>query len=85
MKAYEFIIKSEEGLHARPAANFVNKSRSYKSEITVEKGGEIFNAKSITSVLSMGACKNDKIIIKAEGDDESHAIEELALFFYSIP
>ncbi len=78
MKTYEFIIKSDEGLHARPAADFVDKSTSYISKITVEKDGETFNAKSFTSVLSMGACKNDTIIIKAEGDDEERAINELA-------
>lgn len=83
MKTYEFVIKSEEGFHARPAADFVDKSTSFISKITVEKDGEVFNAKSFTSVLSMGACKNDKIIIKAEGADEEHAINELASLLYS--
>ncbi|MEN0616764.1 HPr family phosphocarrier protein [Klebsiella indica] len=84
MKMCEFIIKSDEGLHARPAADFVDKSISYLSKITFEKDGEIFNAKSFTSVLSMGACKNDKIIIKIEGEDEEQAIDELTSFFYTL-
>ncbi|AHF75165.1 Phosphocarrier, HPr family [Sodalis praecaptivus] len=77
MKTHEVIIRSEEGLHARPAADFVDKSISFTSKITLEKDGEIFNAKSITSVLSMGACKNDKIIIMADGADEAFAIADL--------
>lgn len=84
MKMCEFIIESDEGLHARPAADFVDKSISYMSKITFEKDGEIFNAKSFTSVLSMGACKNDKIIIKVEGEDEEQAIDELTAFFYTL-
>lgn len=84
MKMCEFIIESDEGLHARPAADFVDKSISYLSSITFEKDGEIFNAKSFTSVLSMGACKNDKIIIKVEGEDEEQAIDELTAFFYTL-
>jgi len=81
MKMCEFIIESDEGLHARPAADFVDKSISYLSKITFEKDGEIFNAKSFTSVLSMGACKNDKIIIMVEGVDEEQAMDELTTFF----
>lgn len=77
MKTHEVIIQSEEGLHARPAADLVDKSKSFTSKITLEKDGEIFNAKSFTSVLSMGACKNDKVIIMAEGDDEAFAIADL--------
>ncbi|MCF6689522.1 HPr family phosphocarrier protein [Raoultella terrigena] len=84
MKMCEFIIESDEGLHARPAADFVDKSISYLSKITFEKDGEIFNAKSFTSVLSMGACKNDKIIIMVEGVDEEQAMDELTTFFYTL-
>lgn len=78
MQMYEFTITDDQGLHARPAADFVGKSKSYKSKITVEKDGEIFNAKSITSVLGMGACKNDRLLIRAEGEDENVAIAGLA-------
>ncbi|WP_174507904.1 HPr family phosphocarrier protein [Klebsiella oxytoca] len=84
MRMCEFIIESDEGLHARPAADFVDKSLSYLSKITFEKDGETFNGKSFTSVLSMGACKNDKVIIKVEGEDEDQAINELARFFYTL-
>ncbi len=78
MKELEVIIKDDEGIHARPAALFVGKAKSYHSVITLEKNGEQFNAKNFTSVLSMGACKNDTILIRAEGADEDAAIAELS-------
>ncbi|KYP97252.1 hypothetical protein BG74_04650 [Sodalis-like endosymbiont of Proechinophthirus fluctus] len=71
MKTYELIIRSEEGLHARQAVDFVDKSIIFTSKITLENDGEILNAKIITLVLSIVACYNDKTIIIAEGDDEA--------------
>lgn len=77
MKEIEIIIQDEEGIHARPAALFVGKAKKYNSVITLEKNGEQFNAKNFTSVLSMGACKNDTILIRAEGIDEEAAVTAL--------
>lgn len=77
MKELAVIIKDDEGIHARPAAQLVGKAKKYLSIITLEKNGEQFNAKNFTSVLSMGACKNDRVLIRAEGSDEEAAIAEL--------
>jgi len=81
MKELEIIITDDEGIHARPAALFVGRAKSYDSVITLEKNGEQFNAKNFTSVLSMGACKNDTVLIRAEGIDEDAAIIELSRVF----
>lgn len=70
-------LKNEAGLHARPASLFVKEAVKYESDINVLKNNIRCNAKSIMSILSMGAGKGDNITIMAEGKDEKQAVEAL--------
>jgi phosphocarrier protein HPr len=73
----EVELANETGLHARAASLFVKKASSFKSEITIVKDGKEYDGKSIMGILSMGAVKGDKILIKAEGNDEEEALKAL--------
>lgn len=73
----ELKILNELGLHARPAAMFVKLANEYVSEITVEKGSEIVNGKSIMGIMMLAAGKGSKIKITAEGPDASAAVAEI--------
>ena len=73
----ETTIGPEEGLHARPAAQFVKKAKEFDSEIVVIKGEREANAKSSLKIMTLGAKKGDHILIRAEGDDAEEAIEAL--------
>lgn len=77
MQEKEFIIKNQTGLHARPASVFVKKASGYQSKITLKKGNQTVNAKSIISLLSLGAGKGEPITIITEGVDEELAMKEL--------
>ncbi len=71
-------VGPEEGLHARPAAEFVRKARQFTAEkITVAKGEKEANAKSPMKIMTLGAKKGDEIVIRAEGDDAEEAVEAL--------
>jgi len=70
-------ILNRTGLHARPAAEFVEKASKFKSKITIEKDGKKADAKSILSVLGLGVGQGSKIKITAEGEDEQQAVEQL--------
>jgi len=70
-------ILNKTGLHARPAAKFVEKASKFKSKITIEKDGKKADAKSILSVLALGVGQGSKIKITAEGEDEQKAVEQL--------
>ncbi len=72
-----FVIKNETGLHARPASMFVQKAAKFKSVIKLQKEGKEANAKSIISVLSLGASKGSEIMIICTGDDEKEALDAL--------
>ena len=72
-----FVVKNETGLHARPASLFVQKAAKYKSTIKVKKDGKEANAKSIISVLSLGASFGSEITIIADGPDAEEAVAGL--------
>jgi len=71
-------IRSKSGLHARPAAVFVQKAKGFQSQITLSKSEKTVNAKSILSVLTLGAEQGDQVVLKVNGDDAEIAIGELA-------
>ncbi|QZY55834.1 HPr family phosphocarrier protein [Crassaminicella profunda] len=78
MYCEEVIVQNEMGLHARPAQVLVKESSKFQSEITMVKKDRPYNAKSIISVMSMGAMKGDKITLEAEGKDEKEAVKAIA-------
>ena len=71
-------IGSKSGLHARPAAVFVQHAKEFQSQITVTKNDKTANAKSILSVLTLGAEQGDQVVLKANGDDAASAVAKLA-------
>ena len=74
----KLIVKNKQGLHARPAALFVQIANKFDSRITVSRGEEEVNGKSIMGILMLGAEKGSSIFIEADGADAQVAIEELA-------
>lgn len=73
----ETTVGPEEGLHARPAAQFVKTAKQFASQITVTKGERKANAKSSLNVMSLGAKKGEQIIIRADGEDAEEAVDAL--------
>jgi len=67
------IVKSETGIHARPALSVVKEASKFKSEVLIIKDGNEYNAKSIVAIMCMAAGKDDEILIKASGVDEEAA------------
>lgn len=73
----KFTIKNKTGLHARPAALFVQKASRFESDICVKKGGQTINGKSIMGLMMLAAGPGSAITIKAEGPDAENAVNEL--------
>lgn len=73
----ELVVKNKQGLHARPAALFVQIANKFDSRITVKRDDEEVNGKSIMGILMLGAEKESSIIIEADGDDAQSALAEL--------
>lgn len=84
MTEREVIIKTDHGLHARPAAQFVKKASSFASDIVIAFKNKEINGKSILAVTSLGATKDDQITLKATGSDEEEAVKRLAELIESL-
>ncbi len=74
----QLTITNKTGLHARPASLFVAEAMKFKAKITVATEAKTVDAKSLISILSLGAARNTEIIIQAEGEDEEAAVIALA-------
>lgn len=74
-------VTNKLGLHVRPAAMLVQKASKFRCEIKLQKEDLEVNAKSILSVMALAAQMGSLVIIKADGEDEAIAIEELAKLF----
>ena len=77
MPEVNITVQHPSGLHARPASVFVKTASQYKSDIRVVFGEKDVNAKSILSVLTLGANQGANITIKAEGEDSDQALKAL--------
>jgi phosphocarrier protein len=71
------VIKNKQGLHARPAALFVQIANKFDSDISVSKGKTKVNGKSIMGIMMLEAGRGSKITITAVGDDAETAVGEL--------
>ena len=74
----DVIVQNKTGLHARPAAMFVQIANKFESEITIIKEEQRVNGKSIMGILMLAAEKGSRITIIAEGLDAEAAVEELS-------
>ena len=73
----KIIIKNKSGLHARPASLFVQIANKYDCEISVRKGRQKVNGKSIIGIMMLAAEKGTGIVIAAKGEGASEAVREL--------
>lgn len=70
-------LTNDVGLHARPAAVFAKAAAGYSAKVTVAKGDQEVNAKSILSVLKLDVRSGDTVTIRATGDDAETAVTTL--------
>lgn len=81
MITFQATIVNEVGLHARPAAQFVQRAAKFTSDIQIRAvqadESKWVNAKSILSVLTLGVGKGEQIEVHIEGEDEAVAADSL--------
>ena len=64
-------------LHARPAADFVRAAMGYDARIVVAAGAREADAKSLLSVLALGATAGSTLRLRAEGPEAVRAVDDL--------
>lgn len=70
-------ILNPTGLHARPAAHFVQTAASFKSKVKILANSKTADAKSILAILSMGLACGTEVTIVTEGEDETECLAAL--------
>lgn len=74
------VVTHQVGLHARPAALFVQTANRFTSTVrarNVTTGSEPVDAKSILGILTLGVLSGHEILVSAQGPDEVEALRAL--------
>ncbi len=77
----DITVANKKGLHARPAALFVQLADKLNVSVTIQKGEEKINGKSIMALLTLGAPCGTVLKLIVEGDRAQEAMGEFETFF----
>lgn len=81
MKEFNYTIKDEVGIHARPAGLLVKEAKKYESKIIIDKEGKTADASKLMALMSLGVKCGETVRIEITGADEEKAYQELQSFF----
>jgi phosphocarrier protein HPr len=81
MKEFDFTIKDELGIHARPASMLVREAGKFNSSIHIQKGDKTADCKRMFALMGLGVKNADTITVKIDGEDEENAYEVLKRIF----
>lgn len=81
MKQFDYTIKDELGIHARPAGLLVKQAALFTSKITVKNGAKEADGKKLFAVMSLAVKKGQTVTVTVEGSDEEKAAKALQSFF----
>lgn len=74
------IVRVREGLHARPATQFVKLAKQFDSNIELVSGDKAISAKSAVKLMLLAVKENQTVTLRATGSDEAAAMEALISF-----
>ena len=81
MKEFQYKIKDEIGIHARPAGLLVKEAKKFESNILLNCRDKKSSAKSLFGVMGMGIKCGDVVTISIDGNDENEAFSDMEKFF----
>lgn len=70
MKTFDYTIKDELGIHARPAGMLAKTAKALDSEITITKEGKTVGAAKLMMLMGLGVKCGDTITVTINGGDE---------------
>ena len=81
MKTFNYTIKDELGIHARPAGVLAKTAKSLDSQITITKGEKSAIATKLMAVMGMGIKCGDTVTVTVDGGDEAKSEQTIENFF----
>ena len=83
MRTFEYTVKDELGIHARPAGLLVKAAKEFASEITITKGEKQAGCTKLIAIMGLGVKCGDTVTVTINGDDEEAAEAAMKEFFES--
>jgi phosphocarrier protein len=77
MAEVRLTVVDPSGLHARPAARFVQAASRFSSRIVIHQDGREADAKSLIALLGMTIRPSSEITLAADGPDADAALAAL--------
>jgi phosphocarrier protein FPr len=74
---FDAVILNKTGLHARPAATFVDVAKRFQADVKVRRDGSAANGKSLISLLQLGVEHGTTIRVSAQGADALASLNAL--------
>lgn len=74
----KFVINNKLGLHARPAALFVQTANRFKCEVEVCKSKQKVDGKSIMGIMMLAVGVGQQITVRTLGPDADLAMAEIS-------
>lgn len=81
MKTFNYVIKDEVGIHARPAGLLIKAVKATGSTVTIECDGKSADATKLLNLMGMGIKCGNEVTVKVEGGDEDASFETIKKFF----
>ena len=81
MKSFDYTIKYELGIHARPAGLLAKLAMQYPCKITLKAPTKEVDAKRVMAVMSAGVKNSDAVTIEVDGENEEEAYTAMLAFF----
>ena len=81
MLTFDYTIKDELGIHARPAGMLAKTAKEYDSTIKVAKNGRAADVRRMMSVMGLGVKCGETVTVTVEGADEEAASAAVKAFF----
>ena len=81
MKTFDYVVKDELGIHARPAGLLVKEVKNYKSKVLLKKDNTEIDATRLMAIMALGVKCGTKVTLTIEGEDEEAACQALQRFF----
>ena len=81
MVSFNYVIKDEIGIHARPAGMLAKEAKAFESKITLAAKGKEADASNIIAVMALDFVCGQRVEVEICGTDEGGAYRGMKKFF----
>ena len=77
----ELWVENRLGLHARPVAKIATAAQQFDADITLEKDGEVVDARELLAILALDCPQGTRVVLRAAGPQAREAAMAIASLF----